>query len=271
MKDLVNLYLEFDSGFFRDNMDEEKPAERYRAFLKHNKQELNSFLLNETNRLDNNIYEKLLKLIDFEYKHTTLIRKHTDFNPLTITIDDLCKEAGVKLTEHQKNYLVGRVELHLARLMFPETYSDRLFDFFGINQKLRNCFCPNFGKEFIRYVASTPKEVKRTFLDYTNADKFRGVVGTESHDVFLFWTLAPYIHQDLKQRGILPSRSAERIVKWAIESYSNYPTLAERDYMLKHCRSIGHMINFPLGLDERMPSHLLARLYAKEVSKELAK
>ncbi len=271
MKDLVSLYQGFDPIFFRKDCPNEKAVEIYRTFLEENKIPLNTLLLNESEFIDPIIYKNLRKLVDLEIKHLTLIRKHTDFNPLTITIEDLCNESCVKLTDSQKSYIVGRVELHLARLIFPEVYSAPWISYNGINKKLQNDFCSVFGKELIRYFFMTPKKVKRVFLEHSESDKFRKVVGTETHDVFLFWTLAPYIHQDLKQRGILPTRSAEKIVNWVKNAYFRGVSIEDSDDRLEYCRFINPYINFNLGLDERMPSHLLARLYAKQVSKELVK
>lgn len=279
MPEPIELYLGFDEHFFRQeirrdiNHNREKLAERYRMFLKQNGEMINAILREPSAAASDSpfssfcsVYDKLKELAKYEHTHPQMIRKPTE--GLKITIDDLARKAGVSLVGDQRKYVGGRVALHLARLMFPEDYAERWNAYWEITKKPRNDHCEAFSSELIRYFATVPAEI-RDFSERTEADKFRKVVGSEGHHVFLFWTLAPYVHLNLKERGLSPNESAKKVTDWALSGYDE--KRKSFDYVLDYTYLINTPVDqlSPLGYDERMPTHLRTRLLSKVVAGKL--
>ncbi|GEM_PF-4918708 len=289
MPQAIDLYLGFDEHFFHPEC-RSKAAQEYRAFLLEQVGLINSVLQEPTAVLEDSSFYRLFDLlIRPEYKHTSILLKpkygsmtlkeiltEKPTEGLLITLDDLAQEAGVSLRGEQRNYLCGRVSRHLARLMFPQEYAKGMNELYGITKKPQNGFCAGFGKDLIRCLASTSEKGDSSSSGATDAGKFQSVVGTEGFQVFQFWTLAPYIHLNLTERGLTAAESARRIIAWAISSYDpNRPI--NSDFNLEHTFKISRTPGWIfeenrqlLGYDQRMPTHLKTRLISRSVAEKLA-
>ncbi|MBN2142816.1 hypothetical protein JW711_05810 [Candidatus Woesearchaeota archaeon] len=205
--------------------------------------------------------DRLVSLSQTELMHSSHRRKRS--TGLQVTIDDVEREAGVSLSCDQYNYFSGKSESHLARLILPELYSDHKFvradtDSLELADSMCNSVCYAFGTALLRYAAS--KEIYESYdaNGYKESEKFSGVVGTEGEAVFVFWTIAPYVHMNLVGRGLSSEESISEIVNWAKRSFS--PGRAENP--LSYCNN---SVDVQLGLDERMPSHLHANILSQNV------
>jgi hypothetical protein len=277
MVEPVELYLGFDKAFFRprryDKTDAEAETEieatagRYKTLLQSNKGPLDAVLLNHSRpeELPVDVYRRLNGLVKPELKEENVrIRKFTGPHPLKVDIPDIIRESGVSLTEGQKGYFGRRIPSHttshLCRLMLPMDYylpvSVFITKYDEIRRRAQNSFCRAFAEEFVRYCATLPD-------DFEDQMRISGAIGSEGQGVFDFWTLAPYVHLDLKQRGNTPDQSMAKIFEWIRGSDRNRMLHANFDafeiYPLKE----------PLGYDERMPTHLRSRLVSKVVAREL--
>lgn len=50
--------------------------------------------------------------------------------------------------------------------------------------------------------------------------KISGVIGSEGDDTCVWWTLGPYLHQELKRRGFSGEEALTRVVEWAEDGSS---------------------------------------------------
>ncbi len=261
----IELYHGFDEHFFRSDGRKEA-ASRYRKLLDQYGTFINHLFNDPTKVMENiAIYDQLSELEKFEYVHSEVIEESSE--GLEITLDDLTRKSGVSLTDSQKKYCAGRVQAHLARLMFPEEYAKRWSSLVGISKRPQNSHGETFATDLLRYIATTPEKTERKFRENTAADKFEKFVGSEGQHVFLFWTLAPYVYQNLKERGLAPIDSIRTVVEWAQSSYD--PQRPFHDYLLNYGHLAEKWITNPLGYDERMPTHLKIRLLSRRVVKEL--
>ena len=264
----LDFYCGFDEQFFSQKRRSENSS-AYRAFLEQHREILNKALTDPTFRVENTSFYAQLERLQGELVHSTILKKPWD--GLTVTIEDLLAKAERSLTSDQCRYIDGRVHFHLARLMLPEEYSKEMKRYYKIMASPQNTVCEKFGNDFINYAAETPAEVRKEFGVKTPADKFRVVTGSEGLYVFIFWTLAPYIHLNLIERGLSQNESMIRIVSWVMESYDQHP---ESFNQLQHTEPVWDYFfhgSSHLGYDERMPSHLKARLLAREMAQELVK
>jgi len=282
----LQLYLGHDKHFFHvqslDTKGAEEEAEldelsaRYTGLIEENKPLLEGVLGNEINlfEIPRDVFEELSRLVVSEHKHQMMVRKYDGQESRKALKTKLLEIAGAELTERQDNFLGGHVLAHTHRMILPVNYS-RLVEFTlrrGLAEQIRNSVCEGFGKELLQYLSTIPDEAIRLYENH-----FMEVTGaSDSIDGFMFWTLAPYVHQDLKQRGLNQNESMKRIVTWAEVAHDHKLERAVES-KLKHC-TLGLQrfeciegIREPLGYDERMPTHLRARLYAKQVSEELIK
>ncbi len=255
-------YLGFDEHFFI-GQNKEAAAQQYRELLKNNQFRINDGI-REISHASNIFCRKLRELTRDEYLHTNMLRRNGSI--LKISIDDLASTANLSLVGSQRDFVAheGRVWSHLVRLLFPEKYADFSNQRYKISKIPRYDNCASFAKEVIRYAANLPIETPSWLLK--DEDKtFKNVIGSESNAAFKFWTLAPYIHLELQEKGRTPDESMRRIVSWATKE--NEKVLPAQFFL----DGVGIAENRTwseenrLGYDERMPSHLLARLAAEIV------
>lgn len=265
----IDLYKAFDQHFFRPSKREESAAE-YRAFLEQWEERINGILPNPAATVDDlSVYAELEKLEQWEHKHMSMIRKPVE--GLKITIDDILRKTNVSLEGRQRAYVAGRAELHLARLVFPEQYANNWNVYYGITERPSNQHCEEFARDLLHYFGTIPKQTKKKFLEVDDADRFREVVSSEGDAVFLFWTLAPYVHLNLKERSLSAEESAKKIVQWAQTAHRERrdwdvrPELAHTHLVMAY---VGQSV---LGYDERMPTHLRARLLGRSIANELVR
>jgi hypothetical protein len=264
MANPIDLYKRFDRALF-EGRNPEQNASAYARFLDQNEGAIGNALLDRARPEDfpPDFYGELsdLRCNESGASIGPRLRKASDPYPLNIEIDNLLEIAGVKANENIDRLIRGRTIAHLKRLVIPEEY------FLGMHLpagRYKNETCSTFGKEFLGGVAAWQS-------DEAVLDKVRSIIGLEGHGVFYFWTLAPYIHMDLKDGGYKPDESIETILRWVNDSDSLFSRGGE---LLKHLEFIEWHISMArlsaLGYDERMPSHLMARILAKVVSRELA-
>lgn len=125
-----------------------------------------------------------------------------------------------------------------------------------------------FVKEWIAFVKTLHPE-----NDYQGSNDLRAI-RIEGESVVYFWTIAPYLHDELKRMGNTASESMARIFKWvkkASETMSSDADEAKFDHTSYHNYIPSSKFDYVLGYDERMPSHLLSRLLSKSVAEALCK
>lgn len=277
--DAVDFYLEFDQAFFvagdgrLKGADREAAiaanAEKYRALLTENRKGLKQVLAGKKTVGDamlGIVYQDLCRLMQVEQKDGGLLRKWVgDYAPLKVSLEDLCTAAGVEFTRLSRNqqwYLRGRVGAHLVRLMKPREYD--IEGSFSEKQqallaKAQNTVCETFAREYIRWVSKY--HPRTSYCDL----KGQYGIGSEGDGPGLFWTVAPYVHAELKRSGMTPDESMRKINQWWLRAAKSHAARGE---------SLGfgmgdleptvpsYRLDSYLGYDERMPTHLGARLQA---------
>ncbi len=271
MQEPIDMYFGFDSGFFHRKMgstgaaavrDRTEAGEKYRNFLGRKREELNAALNGEVEpeSLPKCVYDGLFGLAETEASWDTLLSKDYKIVPLEVSESPVLKEVGVKLSSESENYVCGRVMSHLTRLMLPKLYKPDGWDFLMQEEEMpepQNAFCAAFARDFVLHVS----RIRPNFEDYELVSS--ETIGSEGDGVFTFWTIAPYVHLDLMQRDLDPEESMAAIFDWIRAS--------TRDSM-QHTQfgNLGtYMRNIPLGYDERMPTHLRARLFGKYTGKRI--
>jgi len=257
----LDLYLGFDKDFFNterwDVTEEERANEinhtssNYRGLLEMNSQLLNSVLDNDADpeALSTEFYKHLNGLCSLEKRHGCIASKG-------ITIPELLAPFGYDKQRTQSYFYNGRVCIHLTRLILPEFYSADMIRISRIDpNKIHNTFCRDFGASYIRYCNTKTEDIRES-------DIIHRKIGSEGEGVFTFWTIVPYVFADLKQRGNDESQAMEKVFRWIFESYG------EESRFQPKFAPVGMHFGFlkfpePLGFDERMPTHLRARLLSK--------
>lgn len=268
---MIEMYLGFDYEFFHapyvlkgDQAREHRMSvgNQYRAFLNDYTLVLDAILRNNAKpeTLGKEGYKKLHTLCNIEKKPLAQIRKKSDFNGLTIELEDLLNEAGLAQQPSHSLYIRGRTIAHLARLIFPKVYfSAAGHGIFGNEEivgRAQTKSCYTFGIDFVRYAGTLES-------DKIKEKKVREVIGSEGLGVLEFWTLAPYVHKELMEQENEPMQSMEKIFNWIKMSDNNKMKLT----YFWQCKLFE--LGEPLGYDERMPTHLRARILGKVVAQEL--
>jgi hypothetical protein len=210
-------------------------------------------------------------LIDNEQLPAGMMLKNTAM----YSFEPLWRAAQVEEPDSdRRHYLESRTRNHLFRLLLPEIY----FQEDNTNKKFlagrENTVCPAFAKDFLRSVAEIPNP------DWNDAKSFNNTIGAEGEAVSIFWTLAPYVNDELKRAGLLPQDSMQEIFAWIRDGYQKKKEFTGYDGATWEANSLAFVdrgafkkgyLDFHLGFDERMPSHFLARLYAKSVTEQMIK
>jgi len=271
MAEPVDLYLNFDEAFFGANGIERRgeAASRYRALLEENREALNFRLGNrpvaEHRFLSKHFWRDLEGLIRDEFTHgdTMLPRCWIEGDRAYIAVEDLCAAAEVRaLSDRQRRYITGRIHSHLARLLLPERYmpikldSKRPTEQALLATPVKNDICAAFGREYIQFVAALSPRNGR------DAQRVYEVIGDEGEAVFNFWTLAPYVHLNLKQQGLTPQDSMAKLFDTIRAARKRKQDTQEAYTVFDYYGSLPHFRK-ALGFDERMPTHLYAYLEAR--------
>lgn len=279
--ELLDNYFSFDQSLFYSNISG-TPAEeednraagikKYKTVLQRD--EIKKVLAGQApiNIIPEDIITALRSSIGNEILPSGIMLKNTAM----YSLDSLWEVAQVKKPDgDRKHYFESRTRNHLFRLLLPETYykgdSDREKHLSG----KQNIVCPVFAKDFIKFVTEMPNP------SWEDADRFNRTIGAEGDAVSIFWTLAPYINDELKQVDFSSAASMQEIFNWIRAGYkkkektsngydspswdANCLDFIDQGIFHKYC------LDFRLGLDERMPSHLLARLYAKSAVAQMLK
>jgi len=295
MGEPIEFYEGFDTNFFgytrlypnipddRDPEVQEISEKKYKQFLEEHRELLNDVLLDLTPPQDvsKEIFKQLYDAGNFEKYFYYKLRRPADGNPLKVSEQDLFDASGISsLTEEQKNYFVFGTPFHLARLIFPIEYS---FDLKGseLEDVLISNVCRTFGIDYVRYVTSLdPKDQGK------DAQQIQEVIGMEGPGVVMFWTLAPYVHDQLVSYGLESNESMGCIMDWVRKVPDNIlkdKRICESapydrgNYFFDHSpkfMDLGFSPNLKtmdLSYDDRMPSHLGANMLSRTISRELYK
>ncbi len=269
---LMDGYLKFDPDFFHPRKVGLPPEERQKQKEEIAK-EYSEVLQNETLRqildgkksieeLPRTVGEKLRDLIDCEEKFPTVLSK----NPI---LERILEAASIsELKREHSPYVSGRASGHLFRLLFPREYGITACSKAELLDKAQNTVSENFAKEYLSYIIKLGLRTNKEIRDVME------IIGGEGTDTLMFWTLSPYIQDELKRFGNSAEKSMEKIFQWTKEAGSKVVQngFQDRDFDYTDFWKLGiRGVDFVLGLDERMPSHLLSRLLAKRVAESLNK
>ena len=269
----IDEYRNFDKQFFRsrDVNDSEEveerviqaKAEEYRELLDAHRDILEEVLHNreEPEALPEEVFQRLDDLREFERTHSTFML-HTIPQ---YQVEEIIKEFDLlEFWESKDISENNRFVRHLARLMSPRKYEPDTKGF-----PIKNEYCSTFGYLFFQYFFSLPK------VEGGVQNKIDGMVGWERDEVCPFWSLSPYVWLDGYQRSRDPQKSVEKVGEWVVDAYERMEAeerLGVGESYMRHVQFYGIKMprfNVALGWDERMPSHLLTRIMAKSVAREL--
>ncbi len=133
---------------------------------------------------------------------------------------------------------------HLVRLIYPSEYDKNYWFYVGNEDPPQYVFSREFGLDLIEYLKSVTVTNRAKLINLGKA------LACRKNEVNQFWTLAPYLHHNLMQLGYPWQMSMATLLR-----------IAERRYSQEGTPFTGSA-PFQLGYDERMPTHLLARMEA---------
>jgi len=195
--------------------------------------------------------DELLQLTTYEQNPSSMIVRTSRRG---LDREGLLRELNVTMDEAVATHAHGPIEAHLWRLAAPEKYSEGLAENEMLRGKVQNSVCKNFARAYVEYGALVADKIKEALQRTTE------IIGGEGGEVQCFWTLAPYLYDELQRTGYSSREAMEKVLKWTEEGNSFW------DFGIYGSESD----NYVLGYDERMPSHLLARLLAKQVASRLS-
>lgn len=240
----IQLYRRFNPEFFYSfhkhstDLELEELAHRYSACLDKHGEVINDILAG--NKPPDSLRMEIRKNLDFLAESEAKFARDL---PLEITGEHFECETQFNSIE---GILRGLVEGqgHLVRLVKPSEY-DRNYWFYTQGDHLpQNVYCSEFGLDLIEYLKAIRIGNRRKLSNLRRAIAYR------QQDIPQFWTLAPYLHQALMQRGCTWSLSIMTIMRIASKKFA------------RDGRPFTGEARFQLGYDERMPTHLLSRMEA---------
>ncbi len=263
-------YLRFDKRFFNFSLRDlsrpgameevERYAVQYRELLDSNSEALRSALRGECalREIGRELYMKLDNIQGADIKASGSLSREIGIADILLPSQQstpLASESPLKR---------GRIVNHLGRMLVPEKYS-RWYSLAAqvLDVEPERMLVPAFARAFVEYSLSHSAECKFA------AD----VLGGEGQGVFMAWTLLPYIHQHMIQRGYAPGDAMRAQMSWAGSAQkhaANMSQIASHDF--PHARfphGFYHGPRVALGYDERGPSHLFARLLARTIADRL--
>ena len=242
--DPVHLYKRFRQDLFYSfqrhstDLELDELGRRYSLFLEKHHDLLRDILTGDRspNDLHRNIRSELESLAAAEAKFSNEL-------PVNIQADHF---------EHETEFsdiagkLRGLVEgqAHLARLVKPAEYDSNYWFYREGDDAPQNVFCSEFGLDLIAFLKAIRIDSAPKRANLRRAFAYR--VG----EVYQFWALAPYLHHTLMQRG----------TPWA-QSLKTIFQIAGKRFEAEGSPFAGRT-EFQLGYDERMPTHLIARMEA---------
>lgn len=278
----LERYQGFDPGFYKssrwnpegeineqDEAEIEGYAEQYREIL--SREDIKAVLKGEmkASELPDDVIWRLSQLTRSE----TLYSDTLPFKASREPGRQLLKEVGIEGEWNDVWRLGNKSQVHLYRMMMPIQDYDS-FRGSGLKQKgldPKNSICKNFARKLLKYAADMPQ------MSDEDLKKFEAVIGSEGASVRAFWTLAPYLFDELKAESLSENEALDIISDMIREA----ATLNERGYVdLIRTETRGFNIyssragfnlehSYVLGIDERMPSHLITRLISKRIVEQL--
>ena len=134
--------------------------------------------------------------------------------------------------------------MHLVRLVKPSEYDKNYWFYATGDGPAQHVFCREFGLDMIEYLKGVQATNKAKLRNLRRALAFR------RQEVYQFWALAPYVHHGLMGLGYAWDQSMMTLLKIAGRRFA------------QEGQPFAGSVRFSLGYDERMPSHLLARMEA---------
>jgi hypothetical protein len=163
--------------------------------------------------------------------------------PLNIRGEYFESETGFAALEGQLHLLMeGRS--HLVRLIKPAEYDKNYWFYAASDSPPQHVFCLEFGLDMIEYL----KGVKTT--NKAKLTNLRRALAYRKREVYQFWTLAPYVHHGLMKLGYPWNLNVMTLLKIAGRRFAQTR------------QPFAGVARFQLGYDEKMPTHLLARIEA---------
>ncbi|MFC1762061.1 hypothetical protein ACFL6U_08265 [Planctomycetota bacterium] len=242
--ELIELYNKFNQEFFYNfdkhstDLELEELGKRYRRCLGKNSQMINDILTG--------------------HKHPDELRKdaRSELEDLAAAEAKFAKEIPTSVEGEHFEYetdfssiagqLRGMVEgrSHLVRLVKPSEYERNYWFYTQGEHRPQNIFCSEFGLDMIEYLKAIKINNRRKLAD------IRRAIGYRKYEVYQFWTVAPYLHNSLMKLGCSWSMSLMTIVKLAHKHFED------------EGQPFAGLVKHQLGYDERMPTHLVARIEA---------
>ncbi|MFH1780279.1 MAG: hypothetical protein ABH803_04030 [Candidatus Micrarchaeota archaeon] len=156
-----------------------------------------------------------------------------------------------KLEEKDKSNLFpfGRTFFHLSRLT-----AERILDYMDtLTDKSRSSEEKKFGFDFLKHAGFSKEQYPaRIFLD------------SEGRAVFIWWTLAPYLHNEFVRKGLSPKQSLKVLIDWA-----NYTK--KRDNYNWDLPGVPMNLERPLSSLDSELGHKQARAFAEKFADEFIK
>ena len=233
--DPVNFYQRFTVEFFysfhkhSSDIELEELGKRYNTCLEKNRATISGILdgSKHPDDLRSETRQELESLADAEATFSNDV-------PVNIKAAHFDSETGFRRLHGELRRLVeGRT--HLVRLIKPSEYGD---------DPPQNIFCQEFGLDLLEYL----KGVRST--NKAKLTNLRKAIACRKNGIYQFWALAPYVHHRLMEIGCAWDISMMTLLKIAGRRYA------------KTRQPFAGRTKHQLGYDERMPTHLIARIEA---------
>jgi hypothetical protein len=240
----VELYRKFSQEFFykfhkhSSDVEIEEMAKRYSTWLNKNSRVVNDILLGakQAKDLRKEARRELEDLASAEAKYDNDL-------PLNIQGEYFEDETGFSDLKGELRRLVeGRS--HLVRLVKPSEYDKNYWFYTEGESYPQNVFCREFGLDMIECLRGIQIAHRSRLLNLRQAIAF------QKEDVYQFWALAPYLHHCLMELGYAWDMSIMTLLKIASKRFA------------RDGQPFAGSTRFQLGYDERMPTHLIARMEA---------
>ena len=240
----LDLYRKFSQEFFysfhkhSSDLELEELGARYHHCLDKNDTALNEIL--QGNKHPSELRPDACKELEFLAQAEA---KFSNDVPVEVKGKLFRSETGFHKIQGELRRLVGG-QAHLMRLIKPSEYDKQYWFYTGGHKLPQNIICREFGMDLVDYLKAVSIARRAKLRNLSQAIAYR------KNKVYQFWTLAPYLHLYLQGIGCDWSVSMRIILKIASKQY------------FQEGRSFAGQAKYQLGYDERMPSHLLARIEA---------
>ena len=240
----VGLYRKFSQEFFykfhkhSSDVEIEELGKKYGTWLNKNSRIVNDILLGKKQPKDlrRDARRELEDLAAAEAKYDNEL-------PLNIQGEYFEGETGFSDLKGELRRLVeGRS--HLVRLVKPSEYDKNYWFYTEGESYPQNVFCREFGLDMIECLRGIQIAHRARLLNLRQAIAF------QREGVCQFWALAPYLHHSFMELGYAWDRSIMTLLKIASKRFA------------RDGQHFTGSTGFQLGYDERMPTHLIARMEA---------